>query len=94
MGALEVVASVVSLLLVALGPGKVLPLQYDHFRNEEAMTGLEILLHVWFDEFHLQVNRQYVKGARSGIQQIAVMTKRDSFDKGTARRRSNDEDRC
>lgn len=51
-----------------------------HFRNEEAMTSLESLLHVRFDEFHLQVDKQYVKGARSGIRRIAVMTKRDSFD--------------
>jgi hypothetical protein len=56
-----------------------------HFRNEEAMTGLESILHVWFDDLHLQVNRQYVKGARSGIRRIMVMTKRDSFDSKSVR---------
>lgn len=51
-----------------------------HFQNEEAMTGLGSLLHVWFDEFHLRVNKQCVESARSDIRRIAVMTKRDSFD--------------
>jgi hypothetical protein len=41
------------------------------------MTSLGSLLHRWFDEFHLQANRQYVKGAKSDIRQIAAMTKRD-----------------
>jgi hypothetical protein len=44
------------------------------------MTSLGSLLHRWFDEFHLQVNRQYVKGAKGDIRQIAVITKRDAFE--------------
>jgi hypothetical protein len=51
-----------------------------HFQSKEAMTGLESLPHVWFDELHLRVNRQCVKSARSDIRPIAVMTKRNSFD--------------
>jgi hypothetical protein len=51
-----------------------------HFQNEETMTGLESLPHVWFYEFHRRVNRQCVKSARSDIQRIVVMTERDSFD--------------
>jgi len=42
------------------------------------MTSLGSLLHRWFDEFHLQVNRQYVKGVKTGIRQMVVMTKRDA----------------
>jgi hypothetical protein len=85
---LEVAAFIVSLLLVALAPGEDLSQLHDvqyHFQNEEAMTGLESLLHVWFDEFHLQVNNQYVEGARGGIRRIAVVTKRDSFDSKSVR---------
>jgi len=49
------------------------------------MTSLGSLLHHWFDEFHLQVNRQYVKGVKAGIRQIVVMTKRDTSESKSVR---------
>ena len=101
--ALEAATPVVSLLLVALAPSEDLPRLHDVSvsppeRGSHDRLGKPTPCMV--DEFHLQVNRQYVKGASSGIRQIAVMTKRESFDSksvrvftltGTACRRSNDE---
>ena len=67
MRGLEVAVSVVS-LLVLLAPGEELPRLHDVSvplsKMRKTMTSLGSLLHRWFDEFRLQVNRQYVKGAK------------------------------